>query len=43
MNTADINTKLIDGYMSLMKKLSAQNKLDLMSKPTNTVKTDLKQ
>ena len=40
MNTADINTKLIDSYLSLLKNMSAQNKLDLISKLTNTVKTD---
>ena len=43
MNAADINTKLIDSYISLLKNMSAQNKLDLISKLTNTVKTDLEQ
>jgi len=43
MNTADINTKLIDSYISLLKNMSAQNKLDLISKLTNTVKADIKQ
>jgi hypothetical protein len=43
MNTADINTKLIDSYISLLKNMSAQNKLDLISKLSNTVKTDLEQ
>ncbi|REL23923.1 hypothetical protein DYD21_20725 [Rhodohalobacter sp. SW132] len=43
MNTADLNTKLIDSYMSLLKNMSAQNKLDLISKLSNTVKTDLEQ
>ena len=43
MNTADINTKLIDSYISLLKNMSPQNKLDLISRLTNTVKTDLKQ
>ena len=43
MNTADINTKLIDSYLSLLKNMSAQNKLDLISKLTNTVKTDIAQ
>ena len=41
MNTADINTKLIDSYISLLKNMSAQNKLDLISRLTDTVKTDL--
>lgn len=43
MNTVDINTKLIDSYISLLKNMSAQNKLDLISKLTNTVKTDIEQ
>lgn len=43
MKKADINTKLIDSYISLLKNMSAQNKLDLISKLTNTVKTDLEQ
>jgi len=43
MNTADINTKLIDSYISLLKNMSPQNKLDLISRLTNTVKTDLEQ
>ena len=41
MNTADINTKLIDSYISLLKNMSAQNKLDLISKLTNSVKSDI--
>ena len=43
MNTADINTKLIDSYMSLLKNMSTQNKLDLISRLTSTVKKDLEQ
>jgi hypothetical protein len=43
MNTADINTKLIDSYLSMLKNMSTQNKLDLISKLTNTVKTDIGQ
>jgi len=43
MNTADIDTKLIDSYISLLKNMSTQNKLDLISRLTNTVKTDLEQ
>ena len=43
MNTADINTKLIDSYLSLLENMSAQNKLDLISKLTRTVKTDIAQ
>ncbi len=40
MNTTDINAKLIDSYISLLKNMSAQNKLDLISKLTDSVKTD---
>ncbi len=43
MNTADINTKLIDSYISLLKNLSSQNKLDLISKLSNTVKPNTEQ
>jgi hypothetical protein len=43
MNTADINTKLIDSYIHLLKNMSAQNKLDLISRLTHAVKTDLVQ
>lgn len=43
MNTADLNTKLIDSYMSLLKNMSGQNKLDLISRLSKTVKTDLEQ
>ncbi len=43
MNTADLNAKLIDSYLSLMKNMSAQNKLDLISKLTKTVKVDVEQ
>ncbi len=43
MNTTDINTKLIDSYISLLKNMSAQNKLDLISRLTSTVKKDLEQ
>lgn len=43
MNTTDIYTKLIDSYISLLKNMSLQNKLDLISKLTKTVGTDKKQ
>jgi hypothetical protein len=43
MNTADINTKLIESYLSLLKNMSTQNKLDLISKLTTSVKTDIEQ
>lgn len=41
MNTTDTNTKLIDSCISLLKNMSAQNKLELISKLTSTVKNDL--
>lgn len=41
MKAADINTKLIDSYISLLKNMSARNKLDLISKLTDTVKKDI--
>ncbi len=43
MNTADINTKLIDSYISLLKNMSTQNKLDLISRLTNTLNKDIEQ
>lgn len=43
MNTADANTKLIDSYLALLKNMSDKNKLDLISKLSNTVKDDTKQ
>ena len=41
MKSAEINSKLIDSYISLLKNMSAQNKLDLILKLANTVKTDM--
>ncbi|MBX3253166.1 MAG: hypothetical protein KF862_03405 [Chitinophagaceae bacterium] len=41
MGTAEINTTLIDGYVELLDNLSTTNKLDLISKLTASVKTDL--
>ena len=43
MNTADLNAKLIDSYISLLKNMSVQNKLDLISKLRSSVKTDVEQ
>jgi len=43
MKTIDIDTKLIDSYISLLKNMSAKNKLDLISKLTKTVQTDIEQ
>ena len=43
MNTADLNTKLIDSYISLLKNMSKPNKLELISRLTKTVKSDKEQ
>lgn len=39
MNTADINESLIDSYFLLLKSLSPNNKLALISKLSNSLKT----
>jgi hypothetical protein len=41
MKAIDINTTLIDGYLRLLENLSPSNKLDLISKLTLSVKTDI--
>jgi len=41
MKAIDINTTLIDGYLQLLDNLSPSNKLDLISKLTLSVKTDI--
>ena len=41
MKAIDINTTLIDGYIRLLDNLSPSNKLDLISKLTLSVKTDI--
>ncbi len=41
MRTAEINTTIVDGYVGLLDNLSTNNKLDLTSKLTASVKTDL--
>jgi len=41
MKTIDINTSLIDGYLHMLENLSTGNKLDLISKLTQSVKTDI--
>ena len=42
MKVAEINTTIVDGYVGLLDNLSTSNKLDLISKLTASVKTDLK-
>lgn len=41
MKTTEINTTIVDGYAGLLDNLSPDNKLDLISKLTASVKTDL--
>ena len=41
MKATDINTTLIEGYLQLLENLSPSNKLDLISKLTLSVKTDI--
>ncbi len=41
MKTAEINSTIIDGYIGLLDNLSSSDKLDLISKLTPSVKTDL--
>jgi hypothetical protein len=38
----DINTIIVEGYVGLLDNLSTNNKLDLISKLTASVKSDLK-
>lgn len=41
MKTVDINTTIIDGYVQMLDNLSPSNKLDLISKLTASVKSDI--
>lgn len=41
MKTAEINSTIVDGYIRLLDNLSPDNKLDIISKLTASVKTDL--
>ncbi|MFZ1800851.1 MAG: hypothetical protein WAU24_13375 [Chitinophagaceae bacterium] len=41
MKTTELNTTIVDGYVGLLDNLSTNNKLDLISKLTDSVKTDL--
>jgi hypothetical protein len=42
MRTADLHTKIINSYLGLLKNLSPSSKLDLISKLTQSVKSDIK-
>jgi hypothetical protein len=41
MNTVDTNNKLVEGYTALLKNMSTANKLDLISRLTESVKTEI--
>ena len=41
MRAAENNSTIVDGYVGLLDNLSTTNKLDLISKLTASVKTDL--
>ncbi|MFZ1256176.1 MAG: hypothetical protein WAR77_07465 [Saprospiraceae bacterium] len=41
MKTIDVDTTLIEGYSKMLDNLSPGNKLDLISKLTLSVKTDI--
>jgi len=41
METANINTTIIDGYLQMLDNLSPSNKLDLISKLTDSIKSDI--
>lgn len=42
MEAVDFNTKLIDGYMGLLRNLSPDGKLDLISKLSESLKSTSK-
>ncbi len=41
METANMDTTLIDGYLQMLDNLSPSNKLDLISKLTTSIKSDI--
>ena len=43
MKSTDINTSLIDGYLRLLDNLSPVSKLDLISRLSLSVKSDMKE
>ena len=42
MRAAEINTTIVERYIGLLDKLSLSNKLELISKLTDSAKTDLR-
>ena len=43
MKTADINTSLVDNYYTILKGLSFDNKLELIARLSNSMKTAKKE
>jgi len=43
MQTIDINKKLVDGYLELLKNLSSGNKLDLIARLSDSIKATNKE
>jgi len=41
MKATDINNVIIEGYLKLLENLSPSNKLDLISKLSTSIKTDI--
>lgn len=41
MKIVEFNSTIVDGYVGLLNNLSSSNKLDLISKLTESVKSDL--
>jgi GTP cyclohydrolase III len=42
MKAQEINTTIVDGYIGLLDNLSPNDKLEIISKLTDSVRTDLK-
>lgn len=42
MRTTDLHTKIINSYLGLLKNLNPSSKLDLISKLTQSVKSDIR-
>lgn len=41
MKAIDVNTSIIDGYVKLLDNLSPDSKLDLISRLTDSIKSDI--
>ncbi len=42
MKAFDVNTRLIESYLELLKNLNPSNKLDLIAKLTQSIKADIR-